>query len=196
MNSSGVQRGRNDKKIGLRASSTCTVLLNDVSVPSSNILGAPFEGFMIAMEQLDQARIGIASLGLGIAQASLDTAINYASQRVAFRKPILDMSTVQTRLAEMALRIEASRLLIRQAASMKDENLRTTKFTSMAKWHASESATFCAHNCIQILGAMGVVEDMPAERFYRDARITEIFGGITDVQKLIIASQLRKDYAL
>lgn len=196
LNSSGVQRGKNERKIGLRASSTCSFILNDVRVPSSNILGKPFEGFKIAMEQLDQARIGIASLALGIAQASLDTAINYASQRIAFEKPIVEMTTVQTRLAEMALRIEASRLLIRQAASMKDENLKTTKATSMAKWHASETATFCAHNCIQILGGMGVVDDMPAERFYRDARITEIFGGITDVQKLIVASQLRKDYDL
>lgn len=196
LNTSGVQRGRNERKIGLRASSTCNITLNDVRVPSKNILGAPCEGFKIAMQQLDEARIGIASLGVGIAQASLDTAINYASQRIAFKKPILEMSNVQIRLAEMALKIEASRLLVRQAANLKDENLKSTKFISMAKWHASETATFCAHNCIQILGGMGVVEDLPAERFYRDARITEIFGGITDVQKLIVAGQLRKEYEL
>lgn len=196
LNSSGVQKGRNERKIGLRASSTCNIMLNDVRVPSKNVLGAPCEGFRIAMQQLDEARIGIAALGLGIAQASLDTAINYASQRIAFRKPILEMSNVQIRLAEMALKIEASRLLVRQAANLKDENLKSTKFISMAKWHASETATFCAHNCIQILGGMGVVEDLPAERFYRDARITEIFGGITDVQKLIVAGQLRKEYEL
>lgn len=94
----------------------------------------------------------------------------------------------------MALRVEASRLLVRQAASMKDKNVKTTKFTSMAKWSASESATFCAHNCQQILGAMGVVEDFPAERFYRDARITEIYGGATDIQKRIIADQLKNEY--
>lgn len=196
LNSSGVQRGRNERKIGLRASSTCNITLNDVRVPSKNILGAPCEGFKIAMQQLDEARIGIAALGLGIAQASLDTAINYASQRIAFKNPILEMSNVQIRLAEMSMKIEASRLLVRQAANLKDENLKSTKFISMAKWHASEAATFCAHNCIQILGGMGVVEDLPAERFYRDARITEIFGGITDVQKLIVAGQLRKEYGL
>lgn len=196
MNSSGVQRGKNERKIGLKATSTCSITLNDVQVPKQNVIGAPGDGFKIAMEQLDTARIGIASLALGIAQASLDTAVNYASQRIAFKKPILEMSSVQTRLAEMALRIEASRLLVRQAAEAKDSNLKTTKLTSMAKWHASETGTFCSHNCIQILGGMGVVEDLPAERFYRDARITEIFGGITDVQKMIVASQLRKDYGL
>lgn len=196
MNSPGVQRGKNERKLGLRASSTCSIILNDARVPAANILGSPREGFKIAMEQLDTARIGIASLALGLAQASLDTAISYASQRIAFKKPILEMSSVQTRLAEMALRIEASRLLVRQAAQMKDENLKTTKQTSMAKWYASETATFCSHNCIQILGAMGVVDDFPAERFYRDSRITEIFGGITDVQKMVVAGQLRKDYGL
>lgn len=196
MDAPGVERGRNERKLGIRATSTCSIVLNDVRVHSSNILGAPCEGFKIAMEQLDVARIGIASQALGIAQASLDTAITYASQRVAFDRPILEMPTVQIRLAEMALRVEASRLLIRQAAQMKDENLKSTKFTSMAKWHASESATFCSHNCIQILGGMGFVEDHPAERFYRDARITEIYGGVTDVQKMIVVDQLRKDYQL
>lgn len=196
MNTSGVQRGNNEKKFCIRATSTCSITLNDVRIPSENVLGAPCGGFKIAMEQLDQARIGIASQALGIAQASLDTAITYASQRIAFNKPILEMSTVQNRLAEMALKIEASRLLIRQAAQMKDENIRSTKFTSMAKWHAGEAATFCAHNCIQILGGMGIVEDLPAQRYYRDARITEIYGGITDVQKKIVADQLRKEYGL
>lgn len=198
METPGVQRGKNEKKFCIRATSTCQILLNDVRVPSENILGSPCEGFKIAMEQLDQARIGIASQALGIAQASLDTAITYASQRIAFKQPILEMSTVQNRLAEMALKIEASRLLIRQAAQIKDEKIRSTKFTSMAKWHAGETATFCAHNCIQILGGMGIVEDrrFPAERLYRDARITEIYGGITDVQKQIVALQLRKEYRL
>ena len=196
MNAPGVQRGRNEKKLGIRATSTCSVSLNDVRVPVENILGAPCGGFKIAMEQLDQARIGIASQALGIAQAALDTAISYASQRIAFKQSILELSAVQNRIAEMAMKIEASRLLIRQAATIKDENLRSTKFTSMAKWHASEAATFCAHNCIQILGGMGIVEDLPAERFYRDARITEIYGGITDVQKKIVCDQLRKEYGL
>jgi butyryl-CoA dehydrogenase len=138
MNAEGVQRGKNEKKFCIRATSTCSILLNDVRVSKENILGKPCGGFKIAMEQLDQARIGIASQALGIAQASLDTAINYASQRIAFKKPILEMSSVQNRLAEMALKIEATRLLVRQAAQIKDENVRSTKFTSMAKWHAGK----------------------------------------------------------
>ena len=196
LNTPGVQKGENEKKLGMKASSTCSISLTDVRVPSKHIIGNPNHGFKIAMEQLDVARIGISAVALGLAQASLDTAIRYASQRVAFKQPILEMSSVQTRLAEMALKIESTRLLVRQAANMKDENQKSTKFTSMAKWHASETATFCSHNCIQILGGMGVVEDMPAERFYRDARITEIFGGITDVQKFIVAGQLRKEYGV
>lgn len=196
LNSPGVTKGPNEKKIGMKKSSTCDIILSDVIVPAENLICAQGNGFKIAMEQLDQARIGIASVGLGIAQGSLDVAINYASQRVAFRKPILELPSVQNRLAEMALRVETSRLLVRRAAELKDANQSSTKVTSMAKWHCSEASTMCSHNCIQILGGMGVVEDMPAERFYRDARITEIFGGVTDVQKLIVAGQLRKEYGL
>ncbi|CRK94413.1 CLUMA_CG007920, isoform A [Clunio marinus] len=196
LNSPGVDRGKNEQKLGIRATSTCSLGFIDVQINSSNMLGDSGNGFKIAMEQLDQARIGIASQALGIAQASLDTAITYASQRIAFKKPILEMSSVQNRLADMALRIEASRLLVRNAAHLKDQNVQTTMHTSMAKWHASETATFCSHNCIQILGGMGVVEDFSAERFYRDARITEIYGGATDIQKLIVASQLKKNYGL
>lgn len=196
LNSSGVTKGRNERKIGMKKSSTCDVVLKDVIVPTENLICAEGSGFKIAMEQLDQARIGIASVGLGIAQGSLDVAINYASQRVAFSKPILELPSVQNRLAEMALKVETSRLLVRKAAELKDEGQSSTKITSMAKWYCSEAATNCSHNCIQILGGMGVVEDMPAERFYRDARITEIFGGVTDVQKLIVAGQLRREYGL
>lgn len=196
MNQAGVSRGKNERKISIRATSTNTINLNDVRVHSSNVLSPPGQGFRIAMEQLDLARIGIASQSLGIAQASLDCSIEYASQRIAFESPILRMSSVKKRLAEMALKIESSRLLVRQAATKKDEHLRSTKYTSLAKWHASDTATFCAHNCIQILGGIGVVENSkyPAERLYRDARITEIYGGVTDVQMMIVAEQLIKEY--
>lgn len=196
MNQPGVTRGKNEKKISIRATSTNTIHLDEVRVHSSNVLSPPGQGFRFAMEQLDLARIGIASQSVGIAQASLDCSIEYASQRIAFDSPILRMSSVKKRLAEMALKIESSRLLVRQAAQKKDEHLRSTKYTSMAKWHASNTATFCAHNCIQILGGIGVVENSkyPAERLYRDARITEIYGGVTDVQMMIVAEQLIKEY--
>lgn len=196
MNQEGVSRGKNERKISIRATSTNTINLNDVRVHSSNVLSPPGQGFRFAMEQLDLARIGIGSQSVGIAQASLDCSIEYASQRIAFDSPILRMSSVKKRIAEMALKIESSRLLVRQAAQKKDEHLRSTKYTSMAKWHASNTATFCAHNCIQILGGIGVVENskFPAERYYRDARITEIYGGVTDVQMNIIAEELIKEY--
>ncbi|CAG9797662.1 unnamed protein product [Chironomus riparius] len=196
MNQEGVQRGRNERKIGIKATSTISMTLTDVRVHSDDVLCLPGKGFKVAMEQLDVARVGIASQALGIAQASLDTAVHYASQRIAFDSPILKMSSVKRRLAEMALEIESSRLLVRQAAQKKDQNLKSTKHTSMAKWKASTTATFCAHNCIQIMGGMGVIEDLPAERYYRDARITEIYGGVTDVQMMIVAEQLAKEYGL
>lgn len=195
LNSPGVTKSPNREKLGMKKSSTCDVFLQDVVVPAENLIGNEGRGFKIAMEQLDQARIGIASVGLGIAQGTLDVAINYASQRIASGKSILEIPAVQNRLAEMALRIETSRLLVREAAALKDENRHSTKVTSMAKWHCSETATICSHNCIQIMGGVGVAEG-PAERFYRDARITEIFGGVTDVQKLIVSGQLRKEYGL
>lgn len=194
MDQEGVERGRNERKVGIKATSTISINLTNVRVHSKDVLCLPGKGFKVAMEQLDLARIGIASQALGIAQASLDTAINYASQRVQFDNPILRIYSVKKRLAEMALHIESSRLLVRQAAAKKDEHLRTTKYTSMAKWQASTAANFCAHNCVQILGGMGVVEDMPAERYFRDARITEIYGGVTDVQMMIVAEQLQKEY--
>ncbi|KAL1396620.1 hypothetical protein pipiens_002644 [Culex pipiens pipiens] len=147
------------------------------------------------MEQLDRARIGIASQALGIAQAALEEAIAYAKQRIAFGEPLLKLPAVRTRIAEMAVRIESSRLLVRKAATEIDRQRHATKACSMAKWVAGETATFAAHNCQQIMGGMGYVKDLPAERLYRDARITEIYGGVTDVQKGIVADQVIKDPA-
>lgn len=190
----GLTIGRPEDKLGIRASSTCNVHLENVRVPGDNILGTIGGGFRLAMEQLDRARIGIASQALGIAQASLETAIDYAKQRIAFGQPLIKLSAVQTRLAEMAVRIESTRLLVRKAATEIDRGLKATKSCSMAKWIAGETATFSAHNCQQIMGGMGYVKDLPAERFYRDARITEIYGGVTDVQKTVVAEHLVKEF--
>ncbi|XP_055548205.1 short-chain specific acyl-CoA dehydrogenase, mitochondrial-like [Wyeomyia smithii] len=189
-NATGLTVGPNEDKLGIRATSTCNLHLDNVRVRSSNVLGSIGGGFRLAMEQLDRARIGIASQALGIAQAALEAAVGYAEQRIAFGQPLLKLSSVQTRIAEMALRIESTRLLVRKAAVEIDRNERSTKACSMAKWFAGETATFAAHNCLQIMGGMGYVKNMPAERFYRDARITEIYGGVTDVQKTIVAEQV------
>lgn len=190
----GLSCGKPEEKMGIRASSTCDYILENVCVPKDNIIGKPGEGFVIAMKQLEVARIGIASQALGIAQAALDLAVDYSSVRKAFGQPINQLQAVKLRLADMATRLEAARLLVWRAAVISDEQCRSTKYTSMAKLAASEAATFVTHGAIQILGGMGYVRDMPAERHYRDARITEIYAGVNDVQKLLISEMLIKEY--
>ncbi|XP_020288155.1 short-chain specific acyl-CoA dehydrogenase, mitochondrial [Pseudomyrmex gracilis] len=187
--------GKKEDKLGIRGSSTCSLIFEDAQIPSDNILGEPGMGFKIAMMSLDAGRIGIASQALGIAQASLDCAMEYASKRQAFGQPIIKLQTIQQKIADMALKLESSRLLTWRAARLKDNDKPYTKEAAMAKLSASETATFCAHQCIQILGGMGYVSDMPAERYYRDARITEIYEGTSEIQRLVIAGNLIKEYA-
>ncbi|KAG8235729.1 hypothetical protein J437_LFUL016364 [Ladona fulva] len=196
MPTEGLSLGKKEDKLGIRASSTCNIILEDCRIPKENLLGKEGEGFKYAMNVLDGARIGISSQALGIAQAALDCAIDYAAKRIAFGSPILKFQSIQQKLADMALRLEAARLLVWRAAVLKDEGKRYTKESSLGKLAASEAATFVSHQCIQILGGMGYVSDMPAERHYRDARITEIYGGITDIQKLVVAGQLAREYGL
>ncbi|XP_042911917.2 short-chain specific acyl-CoA dehydrogenase, mitochondrial-like [Parasteatoda tepidariorum] len=148
------------------------------------------------MTILDAGRIGVAGQALGIAQAALDCAIHYASQRLAFGNPILGKQAIQMKLADMETRLEAARLLTWKAAMLKDAGQNFTKESAMAKLTASETATFVAHQAIQILGAMGYVTDMPAERHYRDARITEIYEGTSEIQRIVIAGNLTKEYGL
>nr|XP_023017723.1 short-chain specific acyl-CoA dehydrogenase, mitochondrial-like [Leptinotarsa decemlineata] len=190
----GLSLGKKEDKLGIRASPTCNLILEDVRVPKQNILGTVGGGFKMAMEQLDRARVGIAAQALGIGQAALEVAVNYAAQRKAFGKPINQLQAVKMRLAEMALRLESARLLVWRAAVCCDEPQRSTKESSMAKLAASEAATFISHSAIQILGGMGYVTDMPAERHYRDARITEIYAGVNDVQRILIGDLIVKEY--
>ncbi|XP_063219876.1 short-chain specific acyl-CoA dehydrogenase, mitochondrial-like isoform X2 [Bacillus rossius redtenbacheri] len=196
MPSEGLSLGKKEEKMGIRASSTCNLILEDVKVPKNNVLGNIGEGFKLAMTVLDGARIGISSQALGIAQAALDCAVDYAGKRIAFGVPIIKMQSVQQRIADIACRLESARLLTWRAAALQDSGVRFTKASSMAKLAASEAATFAAHSCIQILGGMGYVTDMPAERHYRDARITEVYAGITDIQKLVIADLVAKEYGI
>lgn len=174
--SQGLSLGKKEDKMGIRSSSTCNLILEDVRIPAENVLGMVGGGFKMAMEQLDKARVGIASQALGIAQAALEIAVEYASQRKAFGQPINQLQAVKLRIADMAVKLEAARLLVWRAAVCCDEPQRTTKESSMAKLAASEAATFVSHSAIQILGGMGYVTDLPAERYYRDARITEIYA--------------------
>ncbi|KAI8442328.1 hypothetical protein MSG28_005863 [Choristoneura fumiferana] len=163
----GLELGKKEDKLGIRGSSTCSLMFEDCEIPKENILGQPGLGFKIAMMTLDAGRIGIASQALGIAQS---------------------------KLSDMALRLESARLLTWRAAWLKDNKQPYTKEAAMGKLAASEAATFVSHQCIQILGGMGYVSDMPAERHYRDARITEIYEGTSEIQRLVIAGQLIKEY--
>ncbi|CAD6991522.1 unnamed protein product [Ceratitis capitata] len=191
----GFSVGKGEDKLGIRASSTNQLIFEDCEIPKENILGKPGNGFKIAMQTLDAGRIGIAGQALGIAQASLELAIDYAQNRNSFGNPISKLQIIQQKIADMALRIESARLLTWRASFLKDNGKSYTKEAAMAKLAASEAATFCAHQCIQILGGMGYVTDMAAERYYRDARITEIYEGTSEIQRLVIAAQVLKELA-
>uniref|UniRef100_A0A8D8IV30 Short-chain specific acyl-CoA dehydrogenase, mitochondrial n=1 Tax=Culex pipiens TaxID=7175 RepID=A0A8D8IV30_CULPI len=192
-NAPGFSLGKKEDKLGIRGSSTAQLIFEDCEIPKENLLGEPGMGFKIAMQTLDAGRIGIASQALGIAQASLECAVDYANKRIAFGKPISKLQSIQSKIADMSLGLESARLLTWRAAWLKDNKLPFTKEAAQAKLAASESATFCAHQCIQVLGGMGYVSDMPAERHYRDARITEIYEGTSEIQRLVIAGQVIKE---
>lgn len=190
----GLSLGKKEDKLGIRGSSTCSLIFEDCEVPPENLLGKEGMGFKIAMMTLDSGRIGIAAQALGIAQASLDLAVDYATKREAFGAPLTKLQAIQFKLADMALQLESARLLTWRACALKDSKKPYSKEAAMAKLAASEAATFCSHQCIQVLGGMGYVSDMPAERHYRDARITEIYEGTSEVQRLVIAGNLLKEY--
>uniref|UniRef100_A0A3Q3ENN5 Short-chain specific acyl-CoA dehydrogenase, mitochondrial n=1 Tax=Labrus bergylta TaxID=56723 RepID=A0A3Q3ENN5_9LABR len=178
----GLSLGKKEDKLGIKATSTANIILEDCA------------GFKIAMQTLDSGRIGIAAQALGIAQASLDCAADYAHKRIAFGAPIGKLQAVQFKLADMNVAVESARLLTWKAALLRDSKKPFTKEAAMAKLAASEAATFCSHQAIQVLGGMGYVSDMPAERHYRDARITEIYEGTSEIQRLVIAGQILKEY--
>jgi butyryl-CoA dehydrogenase len=151
-------------------------------------------GFKIAMKTLDCGRIGIAAQALGIAQAALDCALEYSKRREAFGNPICNLQAIQFKLADMETRLESARLLTHKAAMLRDSGKSYTKEAAMGKLAASEAATFVAHQAIQILGGMGYVSEMPAERHYRDARVTEIYEGTSEIMRLVIATNLLREH--
>lgn len=189
----GFTVGKKEDKLGIRGSSTCQLIFEDCEIPKENLLGEEGYGFKIAMKGLDGGRIGIAGQALGIAQASLELAVDYSNKRTAFGKPISKLQIIQQKIADMALSVESARMLTWRAAWLKDSGKSFTKEAAMAKLAASEAATFCSHQAIQVLGGMGYVTDMAAERHYRDARITEIYEGTSEIQKLVIAGSVLKE---
>jgi butyryl-CoA dehydrogenase len=189
----GFSVGKKEDKLGIRASSTGNLIMEDVRVPRDQMLGPEGAGFKVAMGTLDGGRIGIAGQALGIAAASLECATEYAQTRKAFDQPISQFQAIQFKLADMAVRLDAARLLTHRAALLKGSGKPYTKEAAMAKLAASEAATANAHAAIQVLGGMGYVSEMPAERYYRDARITEIYEGTSEVQRIVIAMNVIKE---
>ncbi len=188
----GFEVGQEEHKMGIRGSNTVELYFKNCRVPKSAILGEVGEGFKIAMMTLDGGRIGVAAQAVGIAQAALDEAIKYAHQRQAFGRPIADLEAIQFKIADMVMEIQASRLLTYLAAWTKDGGGRYSQQAAMAKLHASETATRVAHQAVQIHGGYGYLQDFPVERLYRDARITEIYEGTSEIQRLVIAGQVLK----
>ncbi len=186
----GLSVGRKEEKMGLRASDTTQLIFTDCRVPAANMIGEEGSGLKLALSLLDGGRIGIAAQALGIAEAALDEATCYAIAREQFGHPISDYQAIQFMLADMATEIEAARMLIYRAAVEKDQRERVTKEASMAKLYASELATRCADKALQIHGGYGYVKEYAIERIYRDARITRIYEGTSEIQRMVIAGQL------
>jgi len=188
----GLRAGKKEKKLGIRASSTTQIFFEDCRVSRDAVLGTVDEGFKIAMATLDGGRIGIGAQALGIAQRALDESVGYAKEREAFGHPIADFQGLQWRLADMATRIECARLLVYRAARMKDAGLVFSKEASMAKLSASETAMYCAHAAVQMFGGYGYTREYPVEKLFRDAKITEIYEGTSEIQRLVISREIAK----
>ena len=192
-NTAGFMRGKKEPKLGIRASATSEIVFENCRIPLENRLGAEGEGFKIAMTVLDAGRIGIAAQALGIAEAAYAASVQYAQEREAFGQKIGEFQGISFKLADMKTRIEASRLLLYQAALAKERSKtsgeRFTLEASMAKLFASETAMFVTHAALQIHGGMGYSKELPIERYFRDAKITEIYEGTSEIQRLVIARQ-------
>lgn len=186
----GFRPGKKEDKLGHRASDTSEMIFEDCRVPRENLLGKEGEGFVASLKILDGGRIGIGALALGIARAAFECALAYSQERKQFGKPIASFQGVSFKLADMATEIDAARLLLYRAAALKDQGKRTTKESAMAKLFASEVAVRAANEAVQILGGYGYIKDFPAERYFRDAKLTTIGEGTSEIQRLVIARQL------
>ncbi len=186
----GMTPGKKEDKLGMRASDTSEVLFDNCRIPADQLVGEEGLGFVNTMEVLDAGRIGIAALAVGLAQGAYEAALSYARERKAFGKPIGTFQAIQWKLADAATRIEAARLLTYRAAYLKQRGSRTTLESSIAKLYASEVAVRVADECVQIHGGYGFVKDYPAEKYFRDVKLTTIGEGTSEIQRLVIARQL------
>jgi alkylation response protein AidB-like acyl-CoA dehydrogenase len=187
----GFHRGKTEPKLGIRASATCEIEFTDYMVPAADRIGAEGEGFRIAMSVLDAGRIGIAAQAVGLARAAYDASLGYVKERRSFGQPIGSFQMIQAKIADMKCRLDAAYWLVLRAAYAKDESARTgARFSteaSVAKLTASEAAMFITHQALQIHGGMGYSKELPLERYFRDAKITEIYEGTSEIQRLVIA---------
>ena len=189
----GFSRAKPDRKMGISAAHSCSIFFEDCRVPARNLLGKEGDGFKIAMSTLDGGRIGIAAQALGIARAAFEEARAYSLERKTFGKPIAQHQAIQFMLADMATEIDAARLLIHKAALLKDAGVRHSPESAMAKLYASEMASRVANKALQVFGGQGYSKEFDAERHVRDARITEIYEGTSEIQRLVISAGLLKD---
>ena len=186
----GFVIGKKERKMGLHGSNTVSLTFDNCKVPASQLLGVEGEGFKIAMANLNVGRIGIAAQALGIAEAALEQAVSYAKEREQFGKPIANQQGISFKLADMATQVEAAKLLVYQAASLVEQDIICNKEASMAKLFATKTAVQAAIEAVQVFGGYGYTEDYPVERFFRDAKVTEIYEGTNEIQHVVIAKHL------
>lgn len=189
----GVERGKIEPKLGIRASATCEIMFDGCRLPADHQIGTDGMGFKIALSILDAGRIGIAGQANGIAMAAYEAAVEYAKERTAFGQPIAEFQAIQFKLADMHTRIEAARMLTFSAAIKKDRGEHFSDAAAMAKLYASETANWVAYEALQVYGGMGYSRELPIERYYRDARITTIYEGTSEIQRLVIARHLLRE---
>ncbi|MGC8653249.1 MAG: acyl-CoA dehydrogenase family protein [Candidatus Kryptoniota bacterium] len=188
----GFSAGRKENKLGMRASDTSMMIIDNVFVPEENLVGAEGDGFRQALQVLDAGRIGIAALSLGLAEGALEASVKYSKERTQFGKPLADFQAIQWKISDMATKVEAARLLTYKAAYLKDSGKDITLAAAAAKYYASEIAVRCAEEAVQIHGGYGYVKDFPVEKFYRDAKLLTIGEGTSEVQKMVIARKILK----
>lgn len=192
----GFHVGKKEDKMGLRASPTVQLNFDGLRVPAANLLGDEGQGFIYAMRSLDNGRLGIAAQAIGIARAALDASLDYAAERKQFGQPIREFQAIQFKLADMGARIASARALLHATAAAKDRGASTTMHSSMSKLLASETAMWVTTQAVQIFGGYGYVKDYPVEKLFRDAKITEIYEGTSEIQRIVIARELYAARAL
>ena len=192
----GVRKGKKEMKLGIHASDTREVYYENARIPKDQMLGEPNKGYGVALATLGGGRIGIAAQALGIAQAALEASVRYAGERRQFDRLIGEFDAIRAMLADSAVEVDTARLLTYRAAWLRDRERPHVKEASLAKWHASEAATRCANLAIQVHGGYGYLAEFQVERYWRDARICEIYEGTTEVQKMVVAAQVLKEHPL